>query len=99
VHSDRNIPNTGKYEYSIPSSVKPGGEYRLRFTNTRNRDEYIYSPPFRIVPKIPFMVKAGAALVVLGGAAVIFSSGGGGGDNGTPSGAQKIDLYPTDLPE
>lgn len=98
VHSDRNIPNTGKYEYSIPASAKAGSEYRLKFTNTRNRDEYIYSPPFRIVPKIPFMVKAGAALLVLGGVAVLVSSGGGGGDNGNTDG-QKIDVYPTDLPE
>lgn len=97
VHSDRNIPNTGKYEYAIPSSVKTGSDYRLKFTNTRNRDEYIFSPPFRIVPKIPFAIKAGAAILVLGGAAIMLNAAGGGGEGGTPD-AQKIDTYPTDLP-
>lgn len=99
VHSDRNIPNTGKYEYAIPSSVKAGKDYKLKFTNTRNRDEYIFSPTFRIVPKIPFALKAGAAIVVLGGAAIILNAAGGGGEGNNGTTTQTIDGFPTELPD
>jgi hypothetical protein len=87
VGGDRNVPNTGKYEYAIPGSVKPGKDYKLKFTNTRNRDEFVYSAVFRITPRIPFVVKVGGALVVLGGVAFIAGAGGdgGGGTEKTPT--------------
>lgn len=83
VGGDRNVPNTGKYEYAIPGSVKPGKDYKLKFTNTRNRDEFVYSSVFRIAPKIPFVVKIGAAAVVIGGIAFLAGSGGESGGGGT----------------
>jgi hypothetical protein len=98
LHSDRNIPNTGKYEYAIPGSVKPGKNYRLRFTNTRNRDEYVYSPPFRVVPRIPFVVKAGVLLAVVGGTAMVVGGGGGGGNDNNNPGVQNLEKWP-DLPD
>jgi hypothetical protein len=81
VYGERNVPNTGKYEWFIPGSVKPGKDYHLKFTNTRNRDEFVQSSPFRIVPRIPFMIKAGGALLLIGGGAAIIS-GLGGSDPG-----------------
>ena len=86
VYGERNIPNTGKYDLFIPASTKPGKDYRLKFTNTRNRDEFIFSTPFRIVPKIPMALKAGGALLLVGGAAAVISgldSGNNGPGNGT----------------
>jgi hypothetical protein len=85
VYGERNIPNTGKYDLFIPASTKPGKDYRLKFTNTRNRDEFIFSNPFRVVPKISFALKAGGALLLVGGTAAIISGlgGGGGKDPGT----------------
>lgn len=86
VGGDRNVPNTGKYEYAIPGSVKPGKDYKLKFTNTRNRDEFVMSSTFRIAPKIPFIVKVGGAAVILGGVALLAGSGGGSsGDPDKPS--------------
>ncbi|HTJ53249.1 MAG TPA: Ser-Thr-rich GPI-anchored membrane family protein [Cyclobacteriaceae bacterium] len=95
VNSDRNIPNTGKYEYAIPGSVKAGSNYRLKFTNTRNRDEYVYSPTFKIVHRIPTLVKA-AGVVIVGGVAFVLGASGG-----SPSSEKKsndLPTYPTDLP-
>ncbi|MFZ6010094.1 MAG: Ser-Thr-rich GPI-anchored membrane family protein [Bacteroidota bacterium] len=92
IHSDRNIPNTGKYEYAVPGSVKPGNDYRLKFTNTRNRDEYIFSPAFRIVPRIPFALKAGALLVVVGGTAAVVSGAGGSKDPGNNAPGELADF-------
>jgi hypothetical protein len=65
VESDRGIPNTGKYEFSIPGSVKPG-KYTLRFTNVRSRDEFITTPVFTVVPRLSTGIKVGG-LVLFGG--------------------------------
>lgn len=90
VGSDRNIPNTGKYEWHLPGSVKPGSNYYLRFTNTRNRDEYIVTGPFRIVPRTPFVVKAGMLLLIGGGVAVLS----GGSESNTPPGKTSLPSHP-----
>lgn len=95
VGGDRNVPNTGKYEYAIPGSVKPGKDYKLKFTNTRNRDEFIFSPVFRIAPRIPFAVKVGGALVVVGGIVFLVGSGGGsGGGTDQPAPLAGHPLFP-----
>ena len=81
VLRESNIPNTGKYDWFIPGNVKPGKEYRIKFTNTRNREEVVYSKVFRIVPKIPTALKFGALAVIGGGIAAL--GGGGGGKSGS----------------
>jgi hypothetical protein len=87
VDGDRNVPNTGKYEFAISGSVKPGKDYRLKFTNTRNRDEYIFSQPFRIVPKVPFVLKAGGLALIAAGAYFLLS-----GDDPPPKGTIDNDI-------
>ncbi|HEY0742522.1 MAG TPA: Ser-Thr-rich GPI-anchored membrane family protein [Chryseosolibacter sp.] len=95
IDGDRNVPNTGKYEFAINGSVKSGKDYRLKFTNTRNRDEYIFSQPFQIVPKVPFLVKAGGVAVVAAGLYFLFS----GGDSPVPpDNSKEIEEWPTGLP-
>ncbi|MDW8332386.1 MAG: hypothetical protein RMK43_12090, partial [Cyclobacteriaceae bacterium] len=84
VHSDRGVPNTGKFEWVIPGNVKPGNNYRLKFTDTRNREEVIFTQPFRIVPKTPTPVKLLGGLALVGGAAFVLSAKGGGSSG--PSG-------------
>jgi hypothetical protein len=91
VYGDRNVPNTGKYEFAITGSVKRGSNYRLKFTNTRNRDEYVFSGTFSIVPKIPFAIKAGAALLVAGGLYFILSTE---PDSIQPPAAKEIEEWP-----
>lgn len=76
VKSDRNIPNVGKYDWYIDGSVKSGKNYHLRFTNTRNRDEFVDSSVFTIVPRTPLAVKL-LGLAAVGGGIVIISNLGG----------------------
>lgn len=96
VDTDRGVPNSGKYEYSIPGSVKSGSNYRLRFTNTRNRDEFIDSPVFSISPRYPTAIKVGGVLLVAGGVWLII--------NGItpppppPPGSTAIEDFEKDLP-
>jgi hypothetical protein len=86
VGGDRNVPNSGKYEYAFPGSIKRGKEYRLKFTNTRNRDESTYTGYFIVVPKLPLVIKISAMAAVLAGVAILVnsSSSGGGGEASVP---------------
>lgn len=67
VQGDQNIPNSGRYDFDIPTSVKAGSDYRLRFTNAKDRNEVQYSNPFTIKPKLPLALKVAAVAVVGGG--------------------------------
>ncbi|QOI97905.1 MAG: hypothetical protein HRU69_10600 [Flammeovirgaceae bacterium] len=89
VHSDRNVANSGKFEWVIPGSVKPGSNYRLKFTDTKNREEVIYTKEFKIVPKMPMPAKVLIGVAAAGGIAGALMAGGGGGGGGTTT---------TDLP-
>ena len=70
IWGESNVSNVGKYDWYIPSGVKKGKNYRLKFTNARDRNDVVYSNPFTIRPRIPLIAKIGAVLVV--GAAVEF---------------------------
>lgn len=96
VDGDRNVPNNGKYEYAFDGSVKPGKDYRLKFTNTRNRDESTYTGYFRVVPKIPIVLKIGALASIATGAYLLLNSSGGG--ESTPPGAEPLPGHP-DFPD
>lgn len=63
ISSDRNVPNTGKFDWQIPVSAKASSGYQLKFTNTKSRDETFLTEPFRVVSQIPLAAKiaAGAA--------------------------------------
>ncbi len=74
VNSDRGVPNTGKFEWFIPGSVKTGSDYRIKFTNTKSREEVVYTSAFSIKPKLPLLVKV--IPVLLAGGAVAALSGG-----------------------
>lgn len=86
ISGDRNIPNTGKYDWAILPSVKSGDGYTLRFTNTKNREDFVVTKPFSIVARTPFIIKFGGGLLLAGAGAtaVLLSS--------SPNG-------PKDLPE
>ncbi|MFN3840709.1 MAG: Ser-Thr-rich GPI-anchored membrane family protein [Cyclobacteriaceae bacterium] len=85
VNSDRGVSNSGKFEWVIPGSVKPGSNYRLKFTDTKNREEVIFTKEFKIVPKTPMAAKALIGLAVVGGGVAAAMAGGGGGGGTSPA--------------
>ena len=73
ISGDNNQQNVGKFDWLVPSTAKKGSDYKLKFTNTRDRNDVVYSAPFTIKPKIPMAIKVlGFALV--GGAVAILAS-------------------------
>lgn len=84
VTGELNHPNNGSYQLSIPGKVKPGSDYRLKMTDSRNSDDVIYSGYFKVTPKVPLLLKV-APLAVVGGAVLFLKPGGGSkGGGGIP---------------
>jgi hypothetical protein len=67
IWGENNVPNVGKFDWYIPGNVKKGKNYRLKFTNVKDRNDVVYSPSFIIKPKIPLAAKiAGLAILAVG---------------------------------
>lgn len=79
ISGERNLANSGHYTWHVPPKTKTGNNYQLRFSNTKNPDEIIYSKPFKIAPKIPLVIKI-LPVVAIGGALIFI-----GGGSGSPS--------------
>lgn len=65
IAGEMNHSNNGSYELFIPTHAKTGDDYKIKFTDSRNPDEIIYSAPFRVRPKIPLLVKAVPVVVAV----------------------------------
>jgi hypothetical protein len=63
---ENNVANVGKFDWYIQGNIKKGDNYKLKFTNAKDRNDVVYSRPFIIKPKIPLLVKAGSLLIVAG---------------------------------
>ena len=70
LQGEMSHPNNGSYTLSIPSDAKPGKDYRVKITDTKDNNNVVYTPFFKVVPKVSTAVKAAAAVVVIGGAVV-----------------------------
>ena len=74
VASFSNIANIGEYDLTIPKSVKPGNDYKLRISDKKNKDDVVYSKEFKVVRKIPLVAQVGAGLVISGGIYYLIST-------------------------
>lgn len=92
IYSDRNVANTGKFDWQIPGNVNPAGNYRLKFTNVKSREETYLTPPFRIANKFPLIAKIAAGAIVGVGILILTRKGGVGPDPMLP------ELSADDLP-
>lgn len=75
IGGDVNHPNNGNYTLFIPKGAAKGSDYRLKLSDARNTDDVIYTGFFKVVPKIPLLLKL-APLVVAGGVAAVLAGGG-----------------------
>ena len=89
VHSDRNVQNSGKFDWMVPETAKSGGGYRLKFTNVKSREETFFTESFTIANKIPWVLKI-AAVAAVGTGIYMLTSGGVTSSHGEP------DLPPID---
>lgn len=76
IVGETNHPNNGVYSISLPARAKKGKDYRLKFTDSRNSDEIIYTGYFKVVPKVPLLLKV-LPVLAAGGAAIVMQVAGG----------------------
>ncbi|MCB0490346.1 MAG: hypothetical protein KDC99_17845 [Cyclobacteriaceae bacterium] len=57
-------PNVGNSTIVIGTDVKPGRGYRLKISDSRNKDEVIFTDYFRVARRIPLVLKIGALVGV-----------------------------------
>lgn len=74
VSTFTDIANTGKYKLTLPTSVKPGNNYKFKITDSKNKDEIVYTSNFTVKRKVPLLLKVipvlglGVLAATLGGA-------------------------------
>ena len=76
------VANTGKYSLRLPKNVKPGKNYYFKISDTKNKDEIVFTGKFAIKPKVPLVVKAVPVIGV--GALVYFLTSGDSGPKNIP---------------
>jgi hypothetical protein len=52
-----NVANVGHHQFEFPVHLKPGKSYRFRVSDTKNRDDVVYSQPFQVKRKVPLLLK------------------------------------------
>jgi len=83
ISGEMNHPNSGSYMLTIPSNAKPGSDYRLKISDSKSNEDVVYSPLFKVKPKIPTVVKLLVPIALIGvGVAAL----GGGGKKDTGGG-------------
>jgi hypothetical protein len=68
------VANTGRYKMVLPTNVKPGKNYKFKISDTKNKDEVVYTAPFQIKRKVPLMLKV-IPLIGLGGLVYVLTGG------------------------
>jgi hypothetical protein len=63
-------PNVGNTKITIPTDVKPG-RYKFKISDSRNKDEVVFTDEFQVRRKIPLVLKVGLTAVVVGAVAVL----------------------------
>ncbi len=68
ITSFPNIANVGHHTFIIPSSVKPGNEFKFRISDTKNKDQVVYTKLFSIDRRVPLLLKVLPPLIIGTGA-------------------------------
>lgn len=65
-------PNVGNTTIIIPKDVKPGN-YRFKISDSRNRDEVVFTSDFQVKRKIPLVATIGVGVVTGAAVAILIS--------------------------
>jgi hypothetical protein len=83
ISAQLNQPNSGSYNLYIPKSQSKGKGYLIRITDSKSTENIATSQPFKVTPKVSFLVKT-LPVLAIGGAAAALSGGGETPSSGIP---------------
>jgi hypothetical protein len=61
-----NIANVGHYNIELPKHIRPGKHYSLKISDSKNKDEVVFSDEFKVRRKYPLALKILSVLAVAG---------------------------------
>ncbi len=67
-------PNNGNTKLTFPRGIKPGGDYRLKISDTKNRDEAVFTDTFVIKRKYPLGAQLGIVFILGAGVGYLIKS-------------------------
>jgi hypothetical protein len=63
ITSFPNIGNAGHHTFEFPTVIRPGKGYRFKISDSKNKEDVVYTNIFRIKRKIPLLIKGSAAVI------------------------------------
>ncbi|HMQ01292.1 MAG TPA: hypothetical protein PKC24_16035 [Cyclobacteriaceae bacterium] len=78
VQGELNLPNNGAHRLNFASNLKPGANYRLKITDSRKSDDFVFTENFKVKRKFPAFFKV---VPLLGAGALIYLNLGSSGNN------------------
>jgi hypothetical protein len=69
-----NIANVGHHTLVLPQHVRPGDHYKIRISDSKNKDEVVFTEEFGVRRKIPLALKAVPGLLLAGLIYFLFNS-------------------------
>ncbi|MGM0581310.1 MAG: Ser-Thr-rich GPI-anchored membrane family protein [Bacteroidota bacterium] len=88
LQGELNYPNDGEYSTVLSKDLKPGKNYKIKITDSKNSDQFIFTEPFSIKRRIPLLLQIIPGVAVLGVATPLgvsyLTEEGQGGDNSLP---------------
>jgi hypothetical protein len=57
MQGELNLPNNGKYTVNFGKGLKNGAHYRVKITDSKKSEDFVYTNEFRVKPKVPLLLK------------------------------------------
>ncbi|MBX2963043.1 MAG: GPI anchored serine-threonine rich family protein [Cyclobacteriaceae bacterium] len=57
INTFANVANVGNYKFTVPKDAKPGKDYRFRISDSKNKNEVVYTGTFKVKRKTPNFLK------------------------------------------
>lgn len=83
LQGELNHPNNGSYSLNFASRLKPGKGYRIKMTDSKHADDFIYTQKFKVRRKFPLLLKV--LPILAGGYFATQLISGGGDENSLPN--------------
>jgi hypothetical protein len=83
VQGELNLPNNGAHRMNLASNLKPGSNYRLKVTDSRKSDDFVFTENFKVKRKFPAFFKM-LPILGLGAGIYMLAPGDGEGANDIP---------------